>query len=142
MGFALNVSRPKWSLSRTRVCLLDVTIRPMSSRVGAGFHDRRGRLVGTGLCRGLSGRWLGQAAEALRTVIDKGAQRVEAIAVLERRRGVFLFELAQVRGKVCKVLPATHAFQISGWSARVDHGRRCRRGSAPGRCRACRARRR
>ena len=43
-------------------------------------------------------------------VVAPHADRVETEAALERRPGLLLFQPAQVRGKVCKVLPVTHAF--------------------------------
>jgi len=47
---------------------------------------------------------------------EEDQQRVEPEAVLVGRGGVLLVKLAQVRGKVCKVSPGTHALVTCGSS--------------------------
>jgi hypothetical protein len=83
-----------------------------------------------------------QHGQALAGIGEPGAQRMEAIALLPGGSSFLFLQLAQVRGNVCKVGPAAPGFVSRVACAGAGPGRRCRRGSGPGRCRACRARRR
>jgi hypothetical protein len=59
-------------------------------------------------------------------VVGEHRQRVEAVGVLPCRGGPLLVELAQVRGKVCEVLPVAPGFVSA------------EKGAGGGRCRRCR----
>ena len=81
-----------------------------------------------------------QHRQAFARIRTPRRQWVEAVALLPGGSRPLLVELAQVRGKVCKVAPAVPGFVSRVACAGAGPGRRCRRGSGPRRCRACRAR--